>query len=266
MNNKNRIDEMFAALQAQRRTALIPFLTGGDPDIAWTEQAILDLIEQGADLVEIGVPFSDPMAEGPVIQAANARALEAGATVDKLFAMVERLRKQTQTPMVYLMYYNTILTYGLDAFFARCQQAGIDGLIIPDLPYEESDEIDPYVQKYGVYQIMMVAPTSSERLENICAKAKGFLYCVSSLGVTGMRSAFADNLTEFMAAVRAQSPVPCCIGFGVSTPEQARGLTGICDGVIVGSAIVKRIADGADAEQKRQSVRHFASSLRAAIE
>lgn len=264
----NRIESMFSRLKEEGRTAFIPFLTGGDPNIAFTEKMVRDIIQDGADLVEIGVPFSDPMAEGPVIQAANERALADGTTPDDCFALVARLRKDNdKTPLVFLLYYNTMLHYGLDAFFARCQEVGVDGLIIPDLPYEESSEIDSYTQKYGVVQIMMVAPTSRDRLEQICAKAEGFLYCVSSLGVTGIRTSFADNLTEFVGEARKLSKAPACIGFGVSTPEQAKELRQICDGVIVGSAIVKRIgaSDLSEAE-RNQSVRGFVRSMRKALD
>lgn len=262
----NRIDTMFAENRLHNRKAFIPFLTAGDPDLATTKKMVLDMAASGADLIELGIPFSDPMAEGPVIQAANVRALKGGATIEGIMNMVQEIRKEIQTPLVYLLYYNSMLTYGLDAFFARCKAVGIDGLIIPDLPFEESDEIDAYVERYQVYQIMMAAPTSASRLKEIGKKAKGFLYCVSSLGVTGMRSSFSTDFQAFFEQVHRVCDVPTCIGFGVSTPEQAADLKQYCDGVIVGSAIVKRIADGADAQAKRDAVHELVVDMRKALD
>lgn len=262
----NRIDTMFANNRRDQRKAFIPFLTAGDPDLATTKKIVLDMAASGADLIELGIPFSDPMAEGPVIQAANVRALKGDVSIDAIMDMVSELREEIDTPLVYLLYYNSMLTYGLDAFFVRCKEVGIDGLIIPDLPFEESDEIDEYVQKYQVYQIMMVAPTSSARLKEICAKAKGFLYCVSSLGVTGMRSSFSTDFKGFFDQVNEVCDVPTCIGFGVSTPEQAADLKQYCDGVIVGSAIVKRIGDAETMQARVGSVHELVMRMRQALD
>lgn len=262
----NRIDLMFEKNKQIGRKALVPFLTAGDPNLEVTKKIILDMAASGADLIEIGVPFSDPMAEGPVIQEANIHALAVDTTLEAVMDMVSSLRKETQIPLVYLLYYNTVLSYGLEKFFARCAEVGIDGIIVPDLPYEESDEIDAYTKKYNVYQIMMVAPTSSARMKKICDKARGFLYCVSSMGVTGMRSNFSTDFHAFFKEINEVCQVPTCIGFGVSTPEQAADLKQYCDGVIVGSAIVKRIMDGSDEKQKISSVHEFVLQLRAALD
>lgn len=223
--------------------AFIPFLTGGDPDIATTEKLIHVMEESGADLIEIGVPFSDPIAEGVVIQAADERALKGGVTTDDLFAMVKRVRETTQIPLVFMTYYNPVFSYGNEKFLANCQDCGIDGIIIPDLPFEESDEIRGTCQKYGIDLINMIAPTSEERIEKIAKSAEGFLYCVSSLGVTGVRDNITTNVGAMIEKVRQYSDIPCCIGFGISGAEQAKKMGAVSDGVIVGSAIVRIIAE-----------------------
>lgn len=256
---------MFKKNKQTGRKALVPFLTAGDPNLEVTKKIILDMAVSGADLIEIGVPFSDPMAEGPVIQEANIHALAVNTTMESVMNMVVEIREESQIPLVYLLYYNTMISYGLDAFFARCAEVGIDGIIIPDLPYEESDEIDEYTEKYNVYQIMMVAPTSKARMEKICNKARGFLYCVSSMGVTGMRNNFSTDFHTFFKEINEVCAVPTCIGFGISTPEQVTDLKQYCDGVIVGSAIVKRIMDGCDEKEKISSVHQFILSLREAL-
>lgn len=227
--------------------AFIPFVTGGDPDLDTTEKLIYAMDEAGADLIEIGVPFSDPIAEGPVIQEANERALAAGCTTDKLFDMVARIRTRTQIPLVFLTYLNPIYTYGCDKFMSRCQNCGIDGIIVPDLPYEEREELMPYCDKYDIDMISLIAPTSHERIKMIAAEAKGFVYCVSSLGVTGVRTEIKTDLASMVTLVREVNDIPCAIGFGISTPEQAKKMADISDGAIVGSAIVKMVAKyGAD--------------------
>ncbi len=219
--------------------AFIGFLTGGDPDFEGSVQNFLALARGGADLIEIGIPFSDPVAEGPVIQAANVRALAAGATTDRMFQLVERLRQETEVPLVFLTYLNPVFKYGYERFFARCAKAGVDGMIIPDLPYEEKGEVEPYAAKHGVDIISLVAPTSHVRVREIAASATGFLYLVSSMGVTGMRSEIATDLASIVSEARAASSVPVAVGFGISTPEQARAVAASADGVIVGSALVK---------------------------
>ena len=228
--------------------AFIPFVTGGDPSLDVTEQLIYAMAEAGADLIEIGVPFSDPVAEGVVIQDANERALAAGCTTDKLFDLVAKVRKTVEVPMVFLTYINPIYTYGKEAFLKKCQECGLDGLIVPDLPYEEKGEILPECEKYGVDLISLVAPTSHERVKMIAREAQGFLYCVSSLGVTGVRSEIRTDIGEMVSLAKSVSNVPCAVGFGISTPEQAKKMAAVSDGAIVGSAIVKIVAEhGADA-------------------
>jgi len=233
----NRITAAF-----QNGKAFIPFLTGGDPDIETTEKLVRAMVEAGADIIEIGVPFSDPIAEGVVIQEASQRALAAGCTVDQLFDMVARLRQDVTTPLIFMGYGNSVYGYGAEKFMARCKEAGVDGLILPDVPFEERQEFADVLERYGVIQISMVAPTSRNRASAIAREAKGFLYCVSSLGVTGVRSRLSSEIGEIIAQVKAETDTPCAIGFGVSTPEQAREMARIADGVIVGSAIVKLIA------------------------
>lgn len=228
--------------------AFIPFVTGGDPSLDVTEQLIYAMAEAGADLIEIGVPFSDPVAEGVVIQDANERALAAGCTTDKLFDLVAKVRKTVEIPIVFLTYVNPIYTYGKEAFLKKCRECGLDGLIVPDLPYEEKGEILPECEKYGVDLISLVAPTSHERVKMIAREAQGFLYCVSSLGVTGVRSEIRTDIGEMVSLAKSVSGVPCAVGFGISTPEQAKRMAEVSDGAIVGSAIVKIVAEhGADA-------------------
>ena len=232
----------------QNEKAFIPFITAGDPTTADTERFILEMEQAGADLIEIGIPFSDPIAEGIVIQEADIRALASGTTVDSVFELAERLRKQTQIPLVFMTYLNPVYFYGYDRFFARCGEIGIDGIIIPDLPFEEKGDVDEAASRYGVDLISMIAPTSEERIRAIAKEAKGFLYVVSSMGVTGMRSEINTDLGTMVESIRAVSDVPAAIGFGINTPEQAAKMAGLADGVIVGSAIVKIVEQhGADA-------------------
>ena len=226
----------------EKEKAFIAFVTGGDPDMETTEKLIPKMAEAGADVIEIGIPFSDPIAEGVVIQEADVRALQAGTTTDKLFEMVVRIRKKTQVPLVFMTYMNPIYTYGTERFMERCAQVGIDGVIIPDVPFEEKEEVSKACQKAGVKLISMIAPTSKERIHMIAREAEGFLYCVSSLGVTGVRNKITTDITEMIEQVRKISDIPCAIGFGIATPEQAYEMAKITDGVIVGSAIVKLIA------------------------
>lgn len=262
----NRIDKKFAELKTAGKKALITFITSGDPDLEMTEKLVLEMERNGADLIELGIPFSDPIAEGPVIQRANIRALANGVNLDKIFQAVEELRSQTQIPIVFLMYFNSILSYGLDKFFSRCKSAGTDGVIIPDLPYEESDEIAEYTEKYGVYQISMVAPTSTEeRIKKICERARGFLYCVSSLGVTGTRQEFKTDFGRLFETVDKYAKIPKCLGFGISSPEQVKELKDYCDGVIIGSAVIKQIENAETGNEKISAVGSFTKSLSSAL-
>ena len=230
--------------------AFIPFITCGDPDLETTAACVKAAVANGADLVELGIPFSDPTAEGPVIQGANIRALSAGTTTDKIFDLVRELRKEISIPMVFMTYANVLFSYGSDRFISTCGQIGIDGLIIADLPYEEKEEFLEYCEKYDVDLISFVAPTSENRIAMIASEAKGFIYVVSSLGVTGVRSEFNTDLESIVKLVRANTDVPCAIGFGISKPEQAKKMADISDGAIVGSAIIKLLEKyGKDAPQ-----------------
>lgn len=227
----------------QNKKAFIGFLTAGDPSLECTEEFIVKMEEAGASLIEIGIPFSDPIAEGPVIQAANIRALSNpnGCTTDQVFDMVERVRGRVSVPLVFLTYLNPVFKYGYDRFFARCDEVGISGIIVPDMPLEEKDEVADVAKKYGVDIISLIAPTSEARIAKIAKSATGYLYIVSSMGVTGMRSEITTDLASIVRVVRENTSVPAAIGFGINTPEQAKKYAGISDGVIVGSAIVKII-------------------------
>ena len=233
----SRIAEAF-----QHGKAFIPFMTCGDPDLETTAKAVRAAAAAGADLIELGIPFSDPTAEGPVIQEANLRALTGGVTTDKIFDLVRGLRTDVTVPMVFMTYANVIFSYGAERFIKTCAEVGIDGLILPDLPYEEKEEFLPQCRQYGVDLISFVAPTSDDRIEMIAREAEGFLYIVSSLGVTGTRSEITTDLASIVRTVRRSTDIPCAIGFGISTPEQARTMAAIADGAIVGSAIVKLFA------------------------
>lgn len=221
--------------------AFIAFVTCGDPDLETTMACVRGAVENGADLIELGIPFSDPTAEGPVIQGANLRALTGGVTTDKIFDMVRSLRRDVQTPMVFMTYANVIFSYGSERFFSVCREIGIDGVILPDLPYEEKEEFLDICHTYGVDLISLVAPTSANRIAMIAREAEGFLYVVSSLGVTGTRSEIRTDLQSIVEVIRQNTDIPCAIGFGISTPEQAAKMAGISDGAIVGSGIVKII-------------------------
>lgn len=233
----NRIGSIF-----KNKKAFIPFVTAGDPDLETTEKLVLAMAEAGADLIELGIPFSDPVAEGPVIQQADERALAGGTTTDRIFETVRNIRAKTDVPLAFMTYINPVFVYGADRFMKNCRDAGIDAVIIPDLPFEEKGEIKEYCNKYGVTLISLIAPTSDARIGMIAREAEGFVYVVSSLGVTGVRSEIVTDLGEMIALVKSFKDIPCAVGFGISTPEQAKKIAGIADGVIVGSAIVKIVA------------------------
>ena len=221
--------------------AFIPFITCGDPDLKTTAAVVRAAVENGADLIELGIPFSDPTAEGPVIQGANLRALQGGVTTDQVFDLVRELRRDVSVPMVFMTYANVVFSYGAEKFISTCGEIGIDGLILPDLPYEEKEEFLPLCRQYGVDLISMIAPTSASRIAMIAREAEGFLYIVSSLGVTGMRSEINTDLASIVKLVRENTSIPCAVGFGISTPEQAKKMADLSDGAIVGSAIVRLI-------------------------
>ena len=224
------------------KKAFIPFITCGDPDLETTGKAVRAMVEAGADLIELGIPFSDPTAEGPVIQGANLRALSGGVTTDKVFDLVRDLRKDVTIPMVFMTYANVVFSYDAEKFISTCSEIGIDGLILPDLPFEEKEEFLPLCRKYDVDLISLIAPTSENRIAMIAKEADGFIYVVSSLGVTGTRTEIKTDLASIVQVIRENTDVPCAIGFGISTPEQAAKMAGISDGAIVGSAIIKLLA------------------------
>jgi tryptophan synthase alpha chain len=248
------------------RKAFIPFITGGDPDIDTTKKLIIALEKAGADIIEIGIPFSDPVAEGPVIEEADARALAGGCTVEKLFGMVTEVKKELNRdiPLLFMTYYNPIFGYGKERFISRAKAAGITGLIVPDLPYDERDELLDITNAADLALISLIAPTSGERIPTIAQNSDGFLYCVSSLGVTGTRSSIGNAAEKMIQGAKAVSDIPCAVGFGVSTPEQAKAAAVYADGVIIGSAIVKIIAK--EGQNAVQPVFDFAQSIRAAID
>lgn len=227
--------------------AFIAFLTAGDPSADKTVEFILEMERAGADLIEIGVPFSDPTAEGPVIQDANIRALNRGISMDDIFGIVRRVREKTQIPLVFLTYMNPVHHYGYEAFFAKCEETGVDGIITPELPYEEKGELKDFADRHGIDLISMIAPTSDERIQMIAKEASGFVYVVSSLGVTGVRSSITTDVETIVGKIKEVTDVPCAVGFGISTPEQAGAMAAVSDGAIVGSAIVKIIAEHGEA-------------------
>lgn len=232
----NRIAKAF-----ENKKAFIGFLTAGDPTFDSSFNNIMAMINAGADLVEIGIPFSDPIAEGVVIQNADVRALNGGMTTDKAFEIASKVRAETDIPLVFMTYLNPVFKYGYDRFFSKCAEIGVDGLICPDMPFEEKSEADKIAKSHGISIISMIAPTSEERIKSIAESAEGFLYIVSSLGVTGVRSEIKTDLASIMESVKKYAHVPAAIGFGISTPEQAAKMAGISDGAIVGSAIVRII-------------------------
>ena len=237
--------------------AFIPFITCGDPDLETTAALVRAAQESGADLIELGIPFSDPTAEGPVIQAASTRALAAGTTTDKIFELVRDLRRDVTVPLVFMTYANLVFSYGTDRFLEKSAEAGIQGLILPDVPFEEKNEFAPACRAHGLELISLIAPTSEARIGKIAREAEGFVYCVSSLGVTGVRAEITTDIGAMVRLVKAEKDIPCAVGFGVSTPAQARQMASQADGVIVGSAIMKLIA-----AQGRDSVPVVAAYIR----
>ena len=221
--------------------AFIPFVTCGDPDLETTAAVVRSMAENGADLIELGIPFSDPTAEGPVIQGANIRALSGGVTTDKVFDLVRDLRKDVTVPMVFMTYANVVYSYGAEKFISTCKEIGIQGLILPDIPFEEKEEFLDVCHEYDVALISLVAPTSANRIAMIAKESEGFLYIVSSLGVTGTRTEIKTDLDSIVKVVRENTDTPCAIGFGISTPEQCAKMGALADGAIVGSAIVKLV-------------------------
>lgn len=239
----NRIDKKFIDLKNESRKAFIAYITAGDPDLAITEKLVFALEDSGVDILELGVPFSDPIADGPTIQAASHRAIMAKTTLPKIFDMVKRVRKHSEMPIVFMTYYNPVLRYGLKRFFDSCATCGVDGVIVPDLPYEESDDLVAKARSHGVQTIFLAAPTSDKcRIVEIAKRSTGFIYYVSLTGVTGTRSDLPKDLGSKVRSIKAVTDKPVAVGFGVSDPKQALGVAKIADGVIVGSALVKIIS------------------------
>ncbi len=234
----NRLEKVFS-----KGKAFIPFITAGDPNLLVTQELIIEMAEAGADLIEIGIPFSDPMAEGPVIQAADERALRGGVTVDKILDMIKQVRRTCDVPIAFMTYANLVFHYGAEHFIQKCKKYNIEALIIPDLPFEEREEFLPYCESCGISLISFVAPTSEGRIERIAMNSQGFIYCVSSMGVTGIRKDLGYQIDTLIKKVKRIKNIPCAIGFGISTPEQARKMAAISDGVIVGSGIVRIIEE-----------------------
>ncbi|MDP4092690.1 MAG: tryptophan synthase subunit alpha [Bacillota bacterium] len=261
-----RIQDKFDELKNINTKALITFVTAGDPTIEATKKIVSEIEQKGADLIELGIPYSDPIAEGPVIQAANIRALKNDIKIKNIMDAVMEMRTQVKVPIVYLLYYNCIFQYGADKFFDDCKNSGVDGVIIPDLPFEEQDEIKDTALKYSIDIISLVSPTSKDRVERIARSARGFLYCVSSLGVTGTRESFDTNFEEFFSIINKSVTIPTALGFGISTPEHIKKLKGYCDGLIVGSAIVRRVGESSTEDEAVAKVGEFVSSLRSAMD
>ncbi len=244
--------------------AFIAFITCGDPDLETTAAAVRAAVLNGADLIELGIPFSDPTAEGPVIQGANMRALNGGITTDKVFAFIKELRRDVKVPIVIMTYANVVFSYGAEKFISVCRDIAVDGLILPDLPFEEKGEFQPFCRQYGVDLVSLIAPTSENRISMIAKEAEGFLYIVSSLGVTGTRSEITTDLASIVEVVRQHTDIPCAIGFGISVPDQAKKMAGLADGVIVGSAIIKLLEKyGKDAPKY---VGEYVKSMKAAMQ
>lgn len=251
----NRIDKAIA--EAKGRKLLVTYVTAGDPDMSVTEQAVLEMFEKGADIAELGVPFSDPIAEGAAIQKASLRSLEKGTTLDKIFTAVENIRKHTDKPLVLMMYLNTIFAYGTDKFFALCKEKGIDGVVVPDMPFEERDEVMPYADKYGVYNINCVSPISGERIKMIAENSKGFMSCV----YPGVMS--ADKVKAFFDLLKNSTDIPCCAG-NVSDTETAARVAPYCDGIVIGGAVVEAMAACNDncAQKAGEVVMNFVRAMK----
>ncbi|MCP2240812.1 tryptophan synthase alpha chain [Thermoanaerobacterium thermosaccharolyticum] len=261
----NRIDKKFYELKQKGLKAMIPFITAGDPSLDVTVELVFKMEEGGADIIEIGIPYSDLLADGPIIQASSTRALKNGTKINNIMNAVKKIRQKSEIPLVYLVYYNSIFKYGIERFVNEAKESGIDGLIIPDLPLEERKDIKEISEKYGIYLIPLVAPTSKERIKSICESGKGFVYCVSTKGVTGIRNSIETDIKEYMRTVSEYTNMPKAIGFGISGPDMAKRFAPYCDGIIVGSAIVKMINDSRSKEDIYDNVKKFIFSIKEAI-
>ncbi|MFT9496716.1 tryptophan synthase subunit alpha [Anaerosolibacter sp.] len=258
---KSRVSAKFEMFQEKRQKPLITYITAGDPDLRTTHQLVLEMERAGADIIELGIPYSDPLADGPVIQRASQRALQAGCNIDEVFQLVENIRKDTEIPLVFLAYFNSVYKYGFERFLNHCQDKGIDGLIIPDLPLEERSELQEKMRDYPIDLIPLVAPTSEERIKEIVTDATGFIYCVSSMGVTGKREKFEVDLNRFIGQVKKYTSVPAVLGFGISSPKMIKELKYLCDGLIVGSAVIEKIEEGLADGTAREKVYEFIKEL-----
>lgn len=254
----NKISDAF-----KNGKAFIGFVTAGDPDLETSREIMIKMAQAGCDLIEIGIPFSDPIAEGPIIQEANLRSLSGGTTTDKVFSLAREVSAEVDIPLVFMTYLNVLFKYGYDKFLDNAKKSGISGVIIPDLPFEEKAELQSVAQKYDIDVISLIAPTSEQRIQMIAKEAQGFVYEVSSLGVTGVRSEIKTDLESMTRAVKSATDIPVAIGFGISTPEQAKKYFAVADGVIVGSAIVKIIAQ--HGKNAPEEVYKYVKSMKDAI-
>jgi len=258
----NRIDKKFEVVKQKNEKAMIPFITAGDPDLNTTVELVLAMEKAGADIIELGIPYSDPLADGVVIQQSSTRALKNGAKISNIMNAVKDIRKKSQVPLVYLVYYNSVFKYGMEKFIMECSFAGIDGIIIPDLPIEERKDIINISDKYGVYLIPLVAPTSKERIKKITYQGKGFVYCVSTNGVTGVRQEIGTDIKEYMDIVSRYTDMPKALGFGISNAEMAGKYKEHCDAVIVGSALIKKIAEAGNMKEAVENAAKFVADIK----
>lgn len=258
----NRIDAKFKELKENNEKALITFITGGYPDVQSTIDLVLAMEEAGADIIEIGIPYSDPLADGPVIQEASFRALSNGIRIKDIMSTMKSIREKTDVPIAYLVYYSAVFRYGLEKFITECRDAGVDGLIIPDLPVEENFELKELTKRYGICLIPLVTTTSKDRIKKITENANGFVYCVSTTGVTGERAKIETDIKGYMDTVSKQTNLPKALGFGISNAQMASTLKQYCDGIIIGSAIVKKVLEAKDKEEMLANVKRFVSEIK----
>lgn len=262
----NRIDKAFNNLREKGSKALITYITAGDPDLGATADLIVEMERTGADIIELGIPYSDPLADGPVIQRASARALNNGIKIADIMNMVRSVRQVTQIPLIYLVYYNSVFKYGIERFVKESHDVGIDGIIVPDLPLEERGEVFDITKQYGIHLIPLVAPTSHERIPKIVENAGGFVYCVSTTGVTGERDEIQTNIKGYMEEVSRYTSMPKAMGFGISSPDMVSQLKDYCDGIIIGSAIVSLIEKAANKDEMLENVSRFVKSIRQVLQ
>ena len=262
----NRIDKKFEQLREEGKKALIPFITCGDPSLEETVELVLSMEKAGANIVELGIPYSDPLADGEVIQASYFRALSTGIKVNDILDMIGRLRSKTEIPLVVMVYYNIVFCYGVEKFLTELKLRGVDGIIVPDIPLEERCELKESCEKENIKLIPLVAPNSKERIKSIVETAEGFIYCVSVLGTTGERISIGKNISEYINLVKKYTKIPCCLGFGISSVETVREVKDYCDGIIIGSAIIKRISEGKSANERKEKLYNYLKEIRVALD